>query len=170
MPSQLVRGPYDISWRGNILANIEEIEVDYEQDSEEYTTVGHQTLELDGPIKASVTLTLLFSDVAALRLVLPQFHVANGGTLSTGERVTEENGAIDVKALNCNVAITYGDLDINACGSQSSIFRLVNARTKIESVEFDNYVRKVMIKFIGVPDSNEATIQFFEENSIATVS
>lgn len=166
----LVRGPYDLTWRGNTLASIEEISVDYEQDSDDYTTVQHQTFELDGPIKASVTLTLLASDVAALRVVLPQYHVANGGTLSTGETVTEENGAIDVKALNCDAATTYGDLDINACGSQSSVFRLVNARTKLEGVEFDDKIRKVMIKFIGEPTSSEGNIQFFEENSIAVVS
>lgn len=166
----LVRGPYDLTWRGNTLATIEEIEVDYEQDSEDYTTVQHQTFELDGPMKATVTLTLLASDVAALSLVLPQYHVVNGGTLSTGERVTEANGAIDVKALDCDEAIVYGDLDINACGSQSSVFRLVNARTKLEGVEFDDKIRKVMVKFIGEPASNEATIQFFEENSIAVVS
>lgn len=166
----LVRGPYDLTWNGSTLSTIEEITVEYTQDSEDYTTVQHQTFELDGPIKASVTLTLLASDVAALRLVLPQYHVANGGTLSTGERVSEANGAIDVKALDCDEATVYSDLDINACGSQSSVFRLVNARTRLDGVEFDDKVRKVMVKFIGEPSQNEATIQFFEENSIAVVS
>lgn len=166
----LVRGPYDLTWNGSTLSTIEEISVDYAQDSEDYTTVQHQTFELDGPIKASVTLTLLASDVAALRLVLPQYHVANGGTLSTGERVSEANGAIDVKALDCEDAVVYSDLDINACGSQSSVFRLVNARTRLDGVEFDDKVRKVMVKFIGEPAQTEATIQFFEENSIAVVS
>lgn len=166
----LVRGPYDLSWNGSTLTNIEEIEVDYSQDSEDYTTVQHQTFELDGPIKATVTLTLLASDVAALRLVLPQHHVANGGTLSTGEEVTEENGAIDVKALDCDSDETYSDLDINACGSQSQVMRLVNSRTRLDGVEFDDKVRKVMVKFIGEPAQDEGTIQFFEENSIAVSS
>lgn len=53
----LVKGPFDISWGGNTLANIEEIDVDYDQDSEEYTTVQHNTYEVDGPIKAAVTIT-----------------------------------------------------------------------------------------------------------------
>lgn len=166
----LVRGPFDLTWRGNTLANIEEIEVDYSQDSEEYTTVQHQRFELDGPITANVTLTLLASDVAALRVVLPQHHVLNGGTLSTGERVIEENGAIDIKALDCDDATVYGDLDINACGSQSSVFRLVNARTRLDGIEFDDKVRKVTIKFMGEPASTEGSVQFFEENSIAVVS
>lgn len=166
----LVRGPFDLTWRGNTLANIEEITVDYTQDSEDYTTVQHQTFELDGPIKATVTLTLLASDVAALSLVLPQHHVLNGGVLSTGETVSEANGAIDVKALDCDDAVVYGDLDINACGTESSVFRLVNARTRLDGIEFDDKVRKVMIKFIGEPAQSEATVQFFEENSVAVVS
>lgn len=166
----LVKGPFDLTWRGNTLANIEEIEVEYTVDSEDYQTVQHQTFELDGPMKATVTLTLLASDVPALALVLPQHHVANGGTLSTGETVSEASGAIDVKSLNCDVAQVYGDLDINACGSQSSVFRLVNARTRLDGIEFDDKVRKVMIKFIGEPAQTEAVVQFFEENSIAVVS
>lgn len=166
----LVRGPYDITWRGNTLAQIEEIDVEYEQDSEDYSTVQHQTFELEGPIKASVTLTFLASDVPALAVALPQHHVVNGGTLSTGERVSEASGAIDVKALDCDDATVYGDLDINACGSQSSVFRLVNARTKLDGIEFDDKVRKVTVKFVGEPAQTEATVQFFEENSIAVVS
>ena len=166
----LVRGPYDLTWNGSTLANIEEIEVEYEQDSEDYTTVQHQTFELDGPIKAAVTLTLLASDVAALSLVLPQYHVANGGVLSTGETVNQAYGAIDVKALDCDQATVYSDLDINACGSGSQVFRLINARTRLDAIEFDDKVRKVMIKFIGEPSQNEATVQFFQENTINVVS
>lgn len=166
----LVKGPFDISWGGNTLANIEEIDVDYDQDSEEYTTVQHNTYEVDGPIKAAVTITFLASDVAALSVALPQYHVQNGGVMSTGETVSEANGAIDLKALNCDAATVYHDLDINACGSQSQIFRLVNARTRLDSVEFDDKLRKVSVKFIGEPDQGEAIIQFFEENSINVVS
>lgn len=166
----LVRGPFDLTWRGNTLANIEEIEVEYEQDSEDYTTIDHRTYELDGPMKATVTLTLLASDTPALAVVLPQFHVANGGVLSTGETVSEANGAIDVKAASCDAATVYGDLDIIACGSQAQVMRLVNARTKLESVEFDDKIRKVMVKFIGEPAQGEAVVQFFEENSVNVVS
>lgn len=38
----LVRGPFNITWGGNTLLNVEEISVDYEQDSEDYSTVQHQ--------------------------------------------------------------------------------------------------------------------------------
>lgn len=166
----LVRGPFDIKWGDNTLLNIEEVSVDYEQDSEDYTTLGHNTYELDGPIKASVTITLLASDVAALSVVLPQNHVANGGVLSTGETVSEEYGAIDMVALDCDSTTVYNNMDVISCGNPGQVFRLVNARTKLDSVEFDDKIRKVMIKFIGEPAQAEGVVQFFEENSISVVS
>jgi hypothetical protein len=168
--AQLVRGPFDITWGGNTLSNIEEIEVEFEQDSEDYTTVQHQTYELDGPIKAGVTLTFLATDVPPLAAVLPQFHVANGEVMSTGETVSDAAGAIDVAAVSCDTAPVYNDLDIVSCGNPGQVFRLVNARTRIESIEFDDKIRKVMVKFIGEPGVGEANVQFFKEGTIAVVS
>jgi hypothetical protein len=166
----LVRGPFDITWGSNTLTNIEEIENEFEQDSEDYTTVQHQTFQLDGPIKASVTLTLLASDVPALAAVLPQYHVVNGGSLSTGEVVTNEDGAIDVAAAACDDDPVYNDLDITSCGGPGDVYRLVNARTKIDSIEFDDKVRKVMVQFIGEPAPGDGNIQFFKEGTVAVVS
>ena len=166
----LVRGPFDITWGANTLANIEEIEVEYEQDSEDYTTVQHQTFELDGPIKSTVTLTFLSTDVASLAAVLPQHHVANSEILSTGETVSDADGAVELGALSCDESPVYNDLDIAACGNPSQVFRLVNARTKVDSVEFDDKIRKVMVKFVGEPGAGEANIQFFKEGTIAVVS
>lgn len=166
----LVRGPFDIQWGGNTLTNIESIDTEFDQDSDDYTTVQHQTFELDGPIKAGVTLVLLASDVPALSVVLPQYHVANGGTLSTGETVTDEDGAIDVRAASCDEDPVYNDLDIISCANPGQVFRLVNARTKIDSVDFDDKVRKVSVKFVGEPLPGEANIQFFKEGTVSTVS
>lgn len=166
----LVRGPFNITWGGNTLLNIEEISVDYEQDSEDYSTVQHQTYQVDGPIKSSVTLTLLASDVPALAVVLPQYHVANGGTLSTGETVSEANGAIDIKAAQCGTNPVYNDLDIISCANPGHVFRLVSARTKLDSIEFDDKIRKIMVQFVGEPAQGEGNIQFFKSGTIATVS
>ena len=166
----LVRGPFDILWGGNTVQNIEEISVEYEQDSEDYTTVQHQTYELDGPIKATVTLTFLASDVAALAAVVPQYHVPNGGVMSTGETVNNADGAIDVVALDCDSSPVYNPLDIVSCANPGQVFRLVNARTKLDSIEFDDKIRKVMIKFIGEPAQGDANVQFFKEGTINVVS
>lgn len=166
----LVKGPWELKWGNNTLLDIEEISVDYEQDSEDYTTVQHQTYQIDGAIKASVSLTLLASDISALAVVLPQYHVANGEILSTGETVSDANGAIDVVAQNCGESVTYGNLDIISCANPGQVYRLVNARTKLEGVEFDDKVRKVTVQFIGESASDEASIQFFTEGTIAVVS
>lgn len=166
----LVRGPFDLTWGANTLASIEEISVDYSVDSDDYQTVQHQTYELDGAIKATVTLTFLASDVPALAAVVPQYHVANGGTMSTGEIVNDADGAIDVIALDCDEAAVYNDLDIVACGNPGQVFRLVNARTKIDSIEFDDKVRKVMVKFVGEPAQGQANVQFFKDGTLSNVS
>jgi hypothetical protein len=168
--AQLVRGPWDITWGGNTLTNIEEIEVEYERDSEDYTTVQHQTYELDGPIKSAVTLTFLASDVPALAAALPQFHVANGEIMSTGETVNNADGAIDVAAASCDESPVYHDLDIVGCANPGQVFRLVNARSVLDSIEFDDKIRKVMVKFIGEPATGEANVQFFKEGTINVVS
>jgi hypothetical protein len=166
----LVRGPFDLTWGGNTLTNIEEISTEFEVDSEDYQTVQHQTFEIDGAIKANVTLTLLASDVPALAVVLPQFHVSNGGTLSTGETVNDAGGAIDVAAASCDEETVYNDLYISSCGNPSQVFRLVNARTRLDSVEFDDKLRKVMVKFIGEPGPGEGNIQFFKEGTVTGIS
>jgi hypothetical protein len=166
----LVRGPFDLTWGANTLASIEEISVDYSVDSDDYQTVQHQTYELDGAIKATVTLTFLASDVPALAAVVPQYHVDNGGTMSTGEIVDDADGAIDVVALDCDEAAVYNDLDIVACGNPGQVFRLVNARTKIDSIEFDDKVRKVMVKFVGEPAQGQANVQFFKDGTLSNVS
>lgn len=168
---QLVRGPFDLKWGPNTLVDVSEISLDYEQESNEYTTVDNRKYTLDGAISAQVTLTFLASDVAALAAVLPQYHVANGGNLSSGESVTGTDGAIDVVAASCDTDPDYYDLDVISCGTNGQVFRLKNARTKIDSMEFaDNTVRTVTVAFIGEPDAGVGNIQFFGEADIAAVS
>lgn len=164
-----VKGPFDLVWGDNTLQQVEEISVDYSVDSEDYQTVQGQTFELDGPMKATVSITLLANDIAALSIVLPQFHVANGGVMSTGETVSNADGAIDVVA-NCDDDPVYNDLDIISCANPGQVQRLVNARTKLDSFEYDNKIRKVVVKFIGEPAQGDATVQFFKEGTINVVS
>lgn len=166
----LVRGPFNLTWGGNTLTDVEEISNEFDHSSDDYTTVQHNTYQIDGPIKATTTLTLLASDVPALAAVLPQYHVANGGTMSTGETVTSSGGAIDVKAASCDESPVYNDLEIASCANPGEVYRLVNARTKIDSIEFDDKVRKVMVQFIGEPAAGEANVQFFTEGTLSTVS
>lgn len=164
------KGPFEFQWGGNVLTDIEEVETNVEQDTEERTTLGGSTYEFDGPIKASATLKLMRSDLPALAVVLPQYFVPNGGVMSTGETVNNAEGAIDWGAAACNAAQIYNDLDIISCGTPGQVFRLVNARTKGEAIEFDQYLGTVSIRFIGEPAPGEANVQFFTEGTISVVS
>ena len=166
----LVKGPFNLKWGDNVIADVEEITVEHEVDSEDYETVQGKNIELDGSYKIGVSLTLLASDIPALAAVLPQHFVPNGGVLSTGETVNQADGAIDVKPGSCEDETVYNHLDIISCETLAHVFRVVNARTRIEGIEFDNKVRKVMVRFIGEAASDEATVQFFREGTINVVS
>ena len=90
--------------------------------------------------------------------------------MSTGETVSYAGGAMDIKPGDCDESTTYNNLDILSCATTAAVARIVNARTRVESIEFDSKVRKVMIKFIGEAASGEATMQFFKDGTIAVVS
>ena len=164
----LIKGPFNLTWGENTILDVEEINVEHSITSDEFETVQGNTYEIDGAYKASVTLTLLASDLPALGAILPQHLVANGKKLSTGETVTNADGAIDIVPGDCGAI--HNDLDIKSCASPANVFRLVNARTKIDSVEIDGKVQKVSVKFVGEPAADEATIQFFTDGTIAVVS
>lgn len=166
----LVRGPFTIKWGDNTITDIEEVEISHEVASEEFETVQGTTLEIDGSYKVNVILTLLATDIPVLSAILPQYFVANGGVMSTGETVNNANGAIDVKAASCDDTIVYNNLDITSCGNPGQVLRIVNARTRIEGIELDNVIQKVMVKFIGEAASTEATVQFFKSGTISVVS
>ncbi len=160
-----VKGPFNLTWGGNTLVGVEKVDVVYDVDSDDYQTVEGQTFELDGPVKASISLDLLDTDVASLGAVLPQNLVAEGEQMSTGETVDSSVGAIDLVA-NCDSS-TYNDLEIVSCNDPAEVYRLVNARTRLDGVEFDNKIRKVTVKFIGEPDQGVANVQFFQQGGIS---
>ena len=166
----LIKGPFTLKWGDNTVTDVESIDVSHEIDSADYETLQGKNIELDGSYKVNATITLLASDIPALAALLPQFFVPNGGVLSTGETVNQADGAIDVSPSACDTDTVYNNLDVISCETLAHVFRIVNARTKIEGIEFDNKVRKIMVKFVGEASSNEATVQFFREGTIATVS
>ncbi len=169
--ASLVKGPFNLKWGVNTLIDVSEVSLDYSQESSDYTTVDNRQYSVDGAITATVSITFLKSDVATLAAVLPQYYVAQGENLSSGEEVTGEDGAIDVIAASCDSDPVYSDLDITACGSNAQVLRLKNARTKIDGMELaDNAVRTVTVMFSGEPSQGMASIQFFAEDDIAVVS
>lgn len=167
---RLVNGPFNIKWGDNVIEDVENIDFSHEVDEEDFTTLQGKTRTVDGAYKVSAVITLLASDIPALALLMPQYFVADGGILSTGETVNHADGAIDIKAAQCDDAIAANNFDIESCANPSEVARIVNARTRIEGVEFTDKIRKVMVKVIGQSDGSEATMQFFKKGSIAVVS
>lgn len=166
----LIRGPFNLRWGDNVIGDVEEIDVEYEVARDDYETLQGKTLTIDGAHKVSAVLTLLSTDIAALAALLPQYFVPNQGTLSTGERVNNANGAIDVAAAACDENLIFNNLDIESCSNPADVMRIVNARTSIEDVDIDGKVRKVMVRFLGESDPSEGVLQFFKKGTINVVS
>lgn len=166
----IVRGPFDIRWGNDELNDVEELDFEFELDTEDYQTIQGRTIELDGNMKVAVTLTLLSSDISALKIILPQYYVEQGEELSTGEIVTSEQGAIDVVARACGEDEITRDLEIISCGNPSEITRINSARSKMDSVEVDDKVRKVIVRLVGEAPAGEGVMQFFKDGGVEGVS
>jgi len=166
----LARGPFTIEWGDTLLGDIEEIDVEYDVDSEDYTSVQGRTYTIPGAHKATATITLLSTDIPALTAVLPQYKKNNGQVMSSGETVMDPNGAIDLVPGGCDSPTIYQGLIITSCGNPGQVFRMLNTRTEIAGVEFDDKIRKVQVQFIGEPDQTLATIQFFKEGALGSIS
>lgn len=159
----LVKGPFSLKWGNNPILDVSEIGFNYDVATNDYETVDGRTYTVDGAITASIDLTLLASDVAALSTILPQYYVAEGETMSTGE-AAPEGGAIDIVAAKCDTENTNYDLDITSCNGE--VTRLVNARTSLSTVDIaDNSLRTVTVTFRGEPEQGEGIIQFFKNAS-----
>lgn len=162
----LVKGPFTIKWGSNTLTNVGEISLNYEVESSDFSTVDGRTFKIEGAHSASAEIKLLESDVAALRTLLPQYFVANGSQLSTGETVNNEAGAIDVVAAKCDTSTTNYNLDIISCSGQ--VTRLVNTRTALSSNDLeDNALKTVTLTFTAEPKAGQAALQMFQNGHIA---
>ena len=160
----LVKGPFSLKWGDNPILDVSEIAFNYDVATNDYETVDGRTYTIEGAITASIELTLLSSDVAALSTILPQYYVPQGGTMSTGETVTAEEGAIDIVAAQCDTENINRNLDIISC--TGDVTRLVKARTSLSTVDIaDNSLRTVTITFRGEPEQGEGIIQFFKNAS-----
>lgn len=170
--AKLVKGPYRLVWGENEITGVTEIAVNYDVATNDYETVQGQTFTVDGAVTASVDLTLLYSDVDALRLLFPQYYKAQGDTMSTGETVTAEEGAIDIEAAKCEETDILYPLDVISCNNE--VFRLTNAKTSLSSIDVDGAAaRTIGVTFRGMPDTTGKTIasvQLFPENGLTPES
>ena len=160
----LVKGPFNFKWGANNLYNVSDISIDYSVDSSDTTTLDGNRYSTQTGMSASVTLTLLDNDIASLATILPQYYVPMGGTLSTGQTVTQSQGAIDIAAASCTTSAVYNQLDIYACGTNAQVLRLPRARTQVDSIDIGDGLRTVAIQFVNEPLAGTGVVQFLQDN------
>lgn len=160
----LVKGPFNFKWGANTLANVSDASFDYSVDTNDTTTLDGHKYTVQTGMSANVTLTLLDNDIASLAFVLPQYYVPMGGTLSTGETVTQTQGAIDIAAASCTTSNVYNQLDIYACGTNAQVLRIPRCRTQVDSIDIADGLRTVAVMFVGEPQSGAALVQFLQDN------
>lgn len=164
MASSMLRGPFSIAWGSNPILDVTELTLNYDVEDNTYQTVQGNTYHVEGAIDANIEVTLLKSDVEALRVIFPQYYVAQGQTLSTGETVTDEAGAIDIVAASCDTEDTRYPLDVTSCNGQ--VLRLTNTKTALVGVNLeDNAVLTVTVRFSGEA-AGKGVLQMFAENGI----
>lgn len=161
----IIRGPFIIKWGDNEVRQVEEVDFEYEIDADEYVAGSGNTFEIERSNHVSATLTILSTDIDTLSLLLPQHFVLQGGILSTGETVENAPGAMDIIPINCDEDYIYDHLDIISCGNPAQTVRIVNARTRLDGIEVDSKVRKFIIKFIGEPATDQASVQVFNQDT-----
>ena len=160
----LVKGPFNFKWGANNLYNVSDVSFDYSVDSSDTSTLDGNKYTVQTGMSATVTLTLLDNDIASLATVLPQYYVPQGGTLSTGETVTQSQGAIDILAASCTTSTVYNQLDVYACGTNAQVVRIPRARTQVDSVDLGDGLRTVAVQFVGEPLSGRGVVQFLQDN------
>lgn len=163
----LVKGPFEIKYGLDVLAGIETVDFSYDVNTTDFDTIQGTSYQVVTSHRVAVTVTFLESDVASLSVVLPQYFVANGQTLSTGEIVNSADGAIDLVPGGCDYEATTTDVVITSCGSPGHVLRIPDCETEIETIEIEA-VRKVAVTFRG--RSTTATIQMFAENAVSIIS
>jgi len=164
----LVKGPFDLYYGANLLAGIETVDLNYDVDTDDYSTIQGRRYTISGAHSVSIVVTFLESDVASLATILPQYFVANGGHLSTGETVSNSAGAIDVVPGGCNASPTKTDAVLVSCGNPGHVLRVVDCTTEIDGVDVDGKIRKVSVRLQG--ESTAGTIQMFAEGAVNIVS
>lgn len=169
-------GPWTLQFGSNTITDVTEISFNYDVATNDYDTVQGDNYSFDGNITSSVDLTLLKTDVAALRVVLPQYYVEPGGTLSTGETVSDESGsegAIDIVAAQCGDEEIVYPLTITSC--TGNVIRIPNAKASLSGIDIDGAgAATVTISFRRMP-ATEAGVQYgavqmFEEGAISEES
>lgn len=160
------KGPFTLKWGANTLAGVEEINAEIEAEENEFTTVQGNKFKIPSSLSGSVELTLLDTDMDALKAVLPQYFKAKDENLSNGRAVKAEKGAIEFNMAKCS-STGSDKFDLDIIGCDGSLTRLVSATSAISGIELSDNVRKVTVKFTAEPEVGKAPVQFLEKEDAA---
>lgn len=166
----IVSGPFNVKYGANTLAEIETISIDPTVETTTVNSVQGKTHNIPGPMGITAELTFLETDIPSLSVILPQYHVAQGEAMSTGEIVNDVDGAIDVLAASCDNTIVLEDLVIESCANPAQIFRIPQASTTVTGVTFDDNIRRVVVTVTGNAPSGVATMQFYKAGGLTPAS
>jgi hypothetical protein len=163
----VIIGPWDIEVGGSILAGMETLAVNYSVKEDHFDSLQGNAYIVDGPHTASIEATFLETDIPSLKTALPQHWVANGGTLSTGEIVTDPDGAIDIVPHHTG---TPRDLIVVSANNPGHVARFNGTTSQISGIETTTTIRKIKVKFNVQPVQGRALVQFFKEGAVAGIS
>lgn len=164
----LVKGPFDIKWGANVLKDVESIDLSFNNESNEYTTIQGNRYTIRGAISASAELTFLGSDTESLAAILPQFVKTAGEEMSSGETVATDGVALDVIAANCTQTLPEPlDLDIISCENPAEVLRIKATETSISGFDLpDNMLRTITVTFTGAVPQGIAAVQMFKQGAL----
>lgn len=155
----MFKGPFTVRFGATVITDVMDYSPSFDVTSNDYTTIDGRTTTITTGIKASVEIQLRGVTPSAVAAVLPQYFVAHGETLSTGQEVTNEDGAIDIVPAACSDDDIANDLDIVDCTGNLAV-RINNAVASISSIDMqDSSLLTITVAFTGQPNQGEAVAQ-----------
>jgi len=155
----MFKGPFTVRFGATTITDVMDYSPSFDVTSNDYTTIDGRTSTITTGIKASVELQLRGLTPSAVAAVLPQYFKANGETLSTGQEVTNADGAIDIVPAACSEEDIANDLDILDCTGNLAV-RINSAVATLSSIDMqDGALLTITVAFTGQPGQGEAVAQ-----------
>lgn len=155
----MFKGPFTVRFGATTITDVMDYSPSFDVTSNDYSTIDGRTTTITTGIKASVDVQLRGLTPSAVAAVLPQYFKAHGETLSTGQEVTNEDGAIDIVPAACEDEDIAADLDIVDCTGNLAV-RINSAVASLNSIDMqDGALLTITVTFTGQPDQGEAVAQ-----------
>lgn len=155
----MFKGPFTVRFGATTITDVMDYSPTFDVTSNDYSTIDGRTSTITTGIRASVEVQLRGLTPAAVATVLPQYFKAMGEKLSTGQTVTNSDGAIDIVPAACSDEDIANDLDIVDCTGALAV-RINNAVASISSIDMqDGALLTITVAFTGQPEQGQAVAQ-----------